>query len=128
MAPGQVRVITTRLRAGVAVALTAFLLVVAIRGAFTRGNVPEAWLIKPDVLLHGWPLVALNVALYGYLWWLAHWFVRGTYGRERLLVAASFVGVLLWPLKAFQNGWLMEMRCTGIFGYAVALIAAVSLL
>jgi hypothetical protein len=54
--------------------------------AHTRG-----WLLQPlDFVLHGWPLVAANVVFYGYLCWLAFWFIRGTHGRERVVMVGWF--------------------------------------
>jgi hypothetical protein len=128
MATASARLLTTRLRAAVAGALTALFLGLAVRDAFTLGNAPEGWLFPADFLLHGWPILALNAAFYGYMWWLAFWFIRGTHGQERVLVAGWFASILLWPLKAVQHGWIVEVRFIGAFGYALALIAAVSLL
>jgi hypothetical protein len=128
MARQAAGLLTTRFRAAVAVVLTALLLRQAVRGALTLGNTPAGWPFPADFLLHGWPLVALNVAFYGYMWWLAYAFIHITRGQERVVVVGWFASVLLWPLKAVQHGWIVEVRYIGALGYALALIAAVLIL
>jgi len=112
----------------VAVGLTAFVLAQAIRDVLNLGNTPSGWLFPVDFVFHGWALIALNVLFYGYLWWLGSWFIRGTHGRERVVMLGWFAGILLWPLKTLPVGWVVEIRYIGAFGLAVALIAAISLL
>ncbi len=128
MVQSQLILVTTRLRAAVAVGLTAFVLVQAVRGVLNLGNTPSGWLVPWGSLLDGWPLVAVNVFFYGYMWWLGYWFIRGTRGRERVLIVGWFAGILLWPLETLKNGWVMEIRYVAALGLAVALIAGVSLL
>ena len=81
-----------------------------------------------DFVLHGWPLVAANVVFYGYLCWLAFWLIRGTHGRERVVMVGWFSSILLSPLEALRHEWAMEIRWICAFGLVVALLAAVSLL
>ena len=122
------RLLTTRLRTGLAVTLTAFVFGQAVREVLNPSKTPSGWLFPVDFVLHGWALVAVNVFFYGYLWWLGYWFTRGTHGRERVFVVGWFVGILLWPLETLSYGGVVEIRYIGAFGLAVALIAAVSLL
>jgi hypothetical protein len=121
------RLLTTRLRAGVAVGLTAFVFALAVRDLVylrhTRG-----WQLLPMDFVLGWPLIAANVVFYGYLCWLAFWFIRGTHGRERVVMVGWFAAVLLSPLETLQHEWVVEIRYICTFGLAVALLAAVSLL
>lgn len=124
--PQPTRLLTTRLRSGVAAGLTAFVFALAVREALhlrhTRG-----WLLPLDFVLHGWPLVAVNV-FYGYLCWLAFWFIRGAYGREHVVMVGWFAAVLLSPLDALQPGWAVESTYISAFGLTVALLAAISLM
>lgn len=122
------QLLTTHLRAGVAVVLAALLLMQVVRAVLTYGSQPAGWLVEPYGLLHGRPLVAVNIALYGYVCWLAYWFIRGTHGRERFFMVAGFASLLLWPLKTVQHGWILEVRYINVFGYSLALVIAISLL
>jgi hypothetical protein len=70
----------------------------------------------------------VNVFVYGYICWLGFWFIRGTEGRERLFMVGWFASVVLWPLKMLRPEWVVAMRHIGVFGMAVALLAAVALL
>ncbi|HSM87045.1 MAG TPA: hypothetical protein VLT16_12880, partial [Candidatus Limnocylindrales bacterium] len=81
-----------------------------------------------DFVLHGWPLVAVNLALYGYLCWLGFWFIRGTGGRERLFLVGWFANILLSPIETLQSRWVVAINYIGAFGLALALLAALSLL
>jgi threonine/homoserine efflux transporter RhtA len=89
----------------------------------TRGS-----LLPLDLILHGWALIAANVVFYIYLYWLGFWFVRGTHGRERVVMVGWFATILLSPLETLQRGWVLEVRYLCTLGLAVALPAAVSLL
>jgi len=73
-------------------------------------------------------LVAANVVFYGYLCWLAFWFIRGSHGRERVFVVGWFSAILLPPLEVLQHRFTVEIRYICAFGLAVSLLAAVSLL
>jgi hypothetical protein len=120
--------ITTRLRAGVVVGLTAFVFVLAIWFGSHSGHVRSGGLLPLDFLLHGWSLIIANVVFYGYLCWLGFCFVRGTEGRERVVVLGWFADILLSPLKNLKPDWAVAIGYIGAFGLAVALLAAVSLL
>jgi hypothetical protein len=121
------RLLTTRWRAGVAVGLTACVLALAVRDILLRSH-RRGLPIPLDSWLHGWPLVAANVLFYGYLCWLAFWFVRGTHGRERVFMVGWFSAVLLTPLEVLQHGFTVEIRFICAFTLGVSLLAAVSLL
>jgi hypothetical protein len=85
-------------------------------------------LLPLDFLLHGRPLVAANVVFYGYLCWLAFWFIRGTHGRERVFMVGWFSATLLSPLEMLRRGLTVEIRYICALGLAVSLFAAGSLL
>lgn len=125
--PQPTRLLVTRLRIGVAVVLTAYVFALAVRDLVhlhhTRG-----WLLPLDFVVHGWPLVAANVIFYGYLCWLAFRFIRGTHGRERVIMVGWFAPILLSPVETLRHGWAMDIRYICAFGLAVALLAAISLL
>ena len=48
----------------VALGLTAFVFALAIRNRFYSGQTQSTWLVG-DQLLHGWPLVLVNLVFYG---------------------------------------------------------------
>jgi len=81
-----------------------------------------------DLVLHGWSLIIANLVFYGYLCWLGFSFVRGTEGRERVVVLGWVADTLLSPLKTLRPDWAVAIGYIGTFGIAVALLAAVSLL
>jgi hypothetical protein len=121
------RLLTTRVRTAVAVGLTAWVFALALRDVFHLGH-RRGLLLPVDFFLRGWPLVAANVVVYGYLCWLAFWSIRGTNGRERIVIVGWFLAILLSPLEILQHGWAVEIRWICMFGLAIALLAAVSLL
>jgi hypothetical protein len=112
----------------VAAGLTAFVFVLAIRGALQSGHTSYGWPSPLDLFLHGWPLVVASVLFYGYLCWLGFCFIRGTGGRERVVVLGWFADILLSPFKTLRPDWAVTIGYVGTLGLAVALLAAVSLL
>jgi hypothetical protein len=113
-------------RIALALGLTALVFGQEIRGP-GPGHTEAGWFLGAP-LLHGWPLIAVNVFIYGYICWLAFWFVRGTAGRERLFMVGWFAGILLWPLRMLRPQWAVVTKHIGAFGLAVALLAALALL
>ena len=114
------------MRIALALGLTALVFVQEIRG-LGRGHPESGWFLGAP-LLHGWPLIAVNVIIYGYICWLGFWFVRGTAGRERLFIVGWFAGILLGPLRMLRPQWAMGTKQIGMFGLAIALLAALALL
>jgi len=90
-------------------------------------HVQPGWLLGPP-LLHGWTLVGVNSFFYAYFCWLGFWFIRGTAGQERFFIVGWSAGFLLWPLEMLRPQWATITRQIGIFGLAVALLAAVAML
>lgn len=121
------RLLTTRASAAVAAVVTAFVLALAIRGQLHPAHAESTWLLPLDGVQHRSPAIALNVALYAYLCWLAFWLIRGTGGRERLFMVGWFADILLSPLGTLGPHWSMTIKYVGTFGLAVALIVALSL-
>jgi len=121
------RLLTTRLRAGVAIGLTAFVFVLAVRDVvhprFIRG-----WPLLGDFLLHGWPLLVFNVVFYFYLCWLAFWFIRGTHRRERVVMVGWFLAILVAPFQNVWREWAATIKYTAMFGLLIALLAAIAIL
>lgn len=124
----QPRLLTTRLRTAVALALTASSFALAIRDVLLLNHARSGWLLPFFFGLHGWPLFALNVAFYGYLCWLAFCFVRGTRGRERTFMIGWSVAVLLPPMERVRPEWAVVIRHTAVVALAVSLFAALWLL
>lgn len=108
-----------------ALGLTAFVFALKI---LHWGHTQTGWLLPLDFVLHGWPLIAVNVAFCCYLCWVGFWFVRGTAGQERFFMMGWFLDILLLPLEKLLPQWAVPIRHVGAFGLAVALLAAVSLL
>jgi hypothetical protein len=121
------RLLTTRLRASVAVGLTAFVFVFSIRDVL-HPQQARGWLLPLDFLLHGWALTGVNIAFYCYLCWLAFWFIRGTHGRERVVMVGWFVTILLAPFESVWRQWAMAMRYVEALALLVALLASVAIL
>lgn len=126
--PNPTRLLTTRMRTAAALGLTAFVFTLAIRGILHLGHAQSGSLLPIDFLLHGWALVAANVALYLYLCWLGFWFIRGTAGLERFFMVGWFAGILSGPIESLRPQWAGAIRQVGIFGLGVALLAALALL
>lgn len=104
--PHPIRLLTNHTRTAVAVGLTTFVFALALRGGLHLGHTESGWLLPLDLVLHGWLLIAVNVAFYGYLCWLGFWFIRGTEGRERLFLAGWFANILLSPLEKLRPSGL----------------------
>ena len=113
-----------RTRIILAIALTAFVLVLAIRGAISSDS-EGLWL---SFGLHGRILIAVNVAFYSYLWWLAYWFVRGSVGSERVFMVGWFTSALVSPLSLLSQHWSAFEHWVSSVALVVALLSAVSLL
>jgi len=121
------RLLTTRVRTGVALGLTAFDFAITI---LHWGHTKSGWLftaVPLGFVPHTWLLI-VNVLLYGYVCWLGFWFIRGTAGLERLFMVGWFAGFLLSPLKMLRPQWVVAIKHIDAFGLAVALLAALSLL
>ena len=122
------RLLTTRGRAAVAVCATALVLPNALVRALHISPAKSGWLLPAGFLLHGWLLVATNVAFYGYLCWLAFCFIRRTEGRERAFMTGWAASILLPPIKSLWPSWALAINSIEAVGLAVALLAALSLL
>lgn len=119
------RLLTTRVRTGAALGLTALVFALTI---LHWGHTKSGWLFTPGFVLHGWLLMALNVFFYGYVCWLGFWLIRGTAGPERLFMVGWFAGLLLSPLNTLGPQWAVAIKHIGAVGLAVALLASLSLL
>jgi len=122
------RLLTTRWKTLFALIVTAYLLWLGVHGPLHLGHTESGSLRPLDSLLHGWPLIAVNVALYLYLCWVAFWFIRGTEGRERLFLAGWLFHLILWPVERLSPRSATTIQYLGMFGLVVALFAAVWLL
>jgi hypothetical protein len=119
------RLLTTPLRAGVAVSLTAFVFILAIRDAL-HPSVRHTSLAL-SFILHGAALIAVNVAFWGYVGWIGFCFIRGTHERERVVMIGWLVSFLLTPLEWVWPEWILPMRYTDVLALLIALFAAISL-
>jgi len=133
--PHPLRILTTRTRISVAVGFTAYLLVLSTRGVLHPGHMKDGWLLPIDFVLHGWSLKALNAALFVYLCWLGFCFIRGTHGRERLImIGCWFAETPKWATSALRPDWALRpewgaaCKYISIIGFTVALLTAISLM
>ena len=124
----QPRLLTTRLRTAVALALTASSFALAIRDVLHLNHTRSGLLLPFFFGLHGWPLLLLNFAFYGYLCWLAFCFIRGTSGRERTFMIGWSVKVLFSPIERLRPEWAVVIRHTAVIALTVSLFAALWLL
>jgi len=118
--------LTTRPRAALAVALTAFVFALTIRDEQYGAHAKPMWLIFGG-LLHGWSVIAINLAFYFCLCWSAFIVAHETKGRERLFMLGWF-GFLLSPIKVLRPQWAVPVMHIETFGAILSLVAAVSLL
>jgi hypothetical protein len=117
------RLLTTRMRVGAALGLTAILLALAI---LHRSQANSGWLFTNT--WHGWLPTGLDIFFFCYLCWLGLAFIRRTVGPERIFVIGWFATILLSPLATLRPQWAETVKNIGMFGLAVALLAALSLL
>lgn len=107
---------------------TAYALVLAIRGGLHPGHNKSSWLMPTSPILHGRPLVIVNILIYGWICWIAFWLVRRTAGRERVFMVGFFADILPWPLKMLRPDWAVAVQHFAAIGLAVAVLAALTLL
>jgi len=120
----SVCLITTRLRAAVALGLTAYVFALSVRDEVHPAHT------KPTSLFgapHGWLAIVVSIAFYGYLCWLSFRSLSLIKGRERLFFVGWF-GFLLSPVKIIRPEWAALVEDLQFFGITVSLIAALSLL
>ena len=122
------RLLTARWKSLIALTVTAYMLWLTVHGPLHLGHTESGWLLPLDSLLHVWPLIAVNVALYLYLCWLVFWFIRRTEGRERLFLAGWSFHLILWPVERLWPQSGTTIQYLGTVGFVVALFAAVWLL
>ena len=119
--------LTTRTRAGVGAALSAYVLVLTIRDLLQPAHAEPGWLITPERWLPIWLTVVLNLVFYSVFCWVGLSWTRSARGGERLFIAAWSAGVLLSPLKSLGPQWSLTIHYVCDFGLAVALLVAMSL-
>jgi hypothetical protein len=98
---GQRRLIPNRRIAVFVIALTAFLAVTTLRAAFRPYH--SEWPLPPVLVLSKKILLAANVAVYAYLFWLSFVFFRATLGKERAIVAGWSLSIVLSFIQHFVS-------------------------
>lgn len=121
------RLLGTRAKVLVAIIITALALVLAI-WRVVHFHAKTGWLLPLDFVLHGWPLIVVNVAFYAYLWWLAFVFIRGTAGAERVFVVGWFANILLSTVETVRPQWARPVKYLSMFALLASLLAAIALL
>ena len=122
------KLLTTRTRTAVAIALTGLVFAVSLRGAFIQSCYRTSRLPFDHFLgLSYGQLVVLNVAFYTYLCWLVFSLIRDTVGRERLFMVAWFSFVLVSPVQLLVPVLWVPVHFINSIVLGVALVAAISL-
>ena len=123
------RVIGTRFTASIGVVLTGYVAALSLRAAFWQSPHHFHWLLPLDALLPARPTLAVNVALYAWLFWLCVVFPRALHGKERVLVAGWVPGVLLSPIQGMVSASLAAaIQYVKAASIMVAFFAAVAIL
>ena len=117
--------LTTRVRAAVALGLTALVFANTI---LHWGQAKSGWLLSTGFVPHGWLLMAANVFFYCFACWIAFWFIRGTAGPARFFMGGWCIGFVLSPLKLLGPQWAGVTKHIGAVGLAVALLASLALM
>lgn len=88
---------------------------------------------KPDWLfagnwLHGWSLIAVNLAFWAYFCWLGFSDMQESEGRQRLFIAGWLMGIVLWPVEWLEPEWAEPVKLITMAGLAFALCIGFSAL
>jgi hypothetical protein len=128
------QLIGNRFSAIIAVCLTGILTAVDLRALFIAAPHKASWLLGP---LDSWPLpiwsvIALNLLFRTALLWGGVLFLRGTQGKERLVVAGWFMSAclgMLNPIEALSAPpAIAVIRLLRTIGMSVAFLAALLIL
>lgn len=108
-----------------AAAFTALAFALDVVKGFYPARAEPRWLWPPSEMLHGWKLIAVNLAFYAYCLWILFWLVRRTHPLERLFWVGCGIGLLLWPFAWLRPQWVLP-RLAGFIGITIALFTAIS--
>ncbi len=93
------QLVTNRFRAFMAVALTAWVLALALRSQM-KGS-PSSWQWLFSGLLPTWAVVAINIAFWGVAFWMEIALVLGSLRKDEKVLLVAFVGgAILAPVRA----------------------------
>lgn len=110
-----------------ALCFTGLLAVLSFRSAFFHPYFKSDWL-NFGFLRPAWLGPALGLFFYFYVLWLGVVFYRAARGKEHILVAGMFVGILLsLPSQKLSASALVAVRYADAFGDAVAFLMAVEI-
>ena len=113
----------------VAVVLTGFLAALSFRDAFLRPVQHAQWLLPLAFMLPNWAGRAVNIAFYGYLLWAGVLFFRFAQGKERIVVVAWFLIIMLYPVEIFgSHRAAVAIKYVEAAAMAVAFFAALDIL
>ena len=100
----------------------------SFQGAVYPSQQKLPWLLDLRFMLPPRAAVAVNVGLYAYLFYLGVVFYRMSQGKERVLVAGWFAGILLGPVQILPSVSAAVVDYAQSAGMVVAFIAAVYIL
>jgi hypothetical protein len=89
---------------------------------------PSPWLLDLSFLsVHGWTLLAVNIAVFAFVCWIAFHFILGSYGLARTFVVAWAVPLMNWPLGFIAS--THNIRHTiSVVATSIAFLAALAML
>ncbi len=94
------------------------------RLAFSHPHLKSDWL-NFGFLRPPWLGPALGLFFYFYVLYLGVMFYRTARGKERILIAGIFVGILLYPVQTLSASALIAVNYIDALGNAVAFLIAV---
>jgi hypothetical protein len=107
----------------VALSLTGIVAALSFRQFVSHPHPEIYWLLDFHRTLPTPAATAVEVAFYGYLFWLAIVFYRAAKGRERVLVAGLFLPIFLGPIRS-----VVSMSAAAAITYARAFCTLIALL
>ena len=124
----QLRLIGNRPAAVIAAISTGLVTALAIRSAFVSPVHSYDWLHLLFVWLPHWVFPAAQVLFYGYLLGLCVLFFRIALGKERLVVLAWTLAILLTPLETLLPTAANLLEVSSALAMAAALLVTVDIL
>jgi hypothetical protein len=118
--------ITTKTRAFIAVALTAWPLLQTFHSVLSRRPYPWEWLFAG--LLPPLVVLIINIAFYGVLLWMGAAFALAPLRRdEKVLMVAYWADVLLVPFGALLPNYVMEIRAFRGLAMTIAFVSSLAI-
>ena len=123
------RLIGNRFTAVIGLVLTACVMALSFRTAFSQSAHHFRWLLPLDFLLPPWGLWVANAAVYAYLLWQCAVFFWALQGKERVLFAGWMPSIFLSPIQGWVSmSFAAAIQYVKAVSISVAFVAAVLIL